>query len=93
MEKVSYEYKSKDSPVVMREKVGNWVVAEYTAYIDRSGTRWHLYPKRRIAACRDVPFEKKTISIRQVTILPNPDIKLPKPRWEEDPPEKETRIL
>lgn len=70
MVKVTYEYHSKGSPVTMFEKVNGYTVAIYTAYIDRHGNGWMLYPKERLSAVYDVPFEKKYVSILRVTILP-----------------------
>ncbi len=75
--KVTYEHISKASPVLMQEKINGILFAVYTAYIDRGGNFWILYPKKRISYRRDVPFCKKKVSVREVTILPNPDLKYP----------------
>ena len=71
MAQITYEYHSKGSPVVMYEKVNGYTVALYTAYIDRHGNGWWLYPKERIRVS-NVKFEKKYVSIMKVTILPPP---------------------
>lgn len=69
MEKPTYEYHSKGSPVIMMEKVNGFTVALYTAYIDRHENGWTLYPKEKICATK-IPFIKKYIPIRQVKVLP-----------------------
>lgn len=70
MADITYEYVSAGSPVIMYEKVNGFLVNEYTAYIDKHGNHWTLYPKRSIRPSYAVKFTKKTVSIRHVTILP-----------------------
>lgn len=94
MSNVTYEYHSKGSPVVMYEKVNGMTAALYTAYIDRGGNGWTLYPKERVRAS-DVKFEKKYVPITKVTILPaiKPgDVPTP-PRHDTAPPPKEDTQL
>lgn len=67
---ITYEYHSAGSPVRMMEKVDGFVVNEYTAYIDRHGNTWTLYPLRMVRPCRAVTFSKKTISVRNSVVLP-----------------------
>lgn len=67
---VTYEYVSAGSPVVMYEKVNGFTINEYTAFIDRQGYKWTLYPRRRVGVNQSVTFTKKTVSVRNVTILP-----------------------
>lgn len=80
-----YEYVSGGSPVIMTEKINGVPCAQYTAYIDRGGYNWKLYPKKLLFYTPKVRFCKKTVSVMNVTILPNPDFVFPIP----EPTEKE----
>ena len=81
----TYEYVSGGSPVIMKERVNGLVIAEYTAYIDRSGYVWTLYPKRQVITWSSVPFEKKKVHIRFVTVLPKVPLSLSKPSPKTNP--------
>ena len=72
MPRVTYDYVSKGSPVLMRERVDGCCVAEYIAFIDRGGNNWTLYPRRRYFYLRDVEFTKKKVSVRKVRIIDPP---------------------
>ena len=86
--KVTYDYLSKGSPVIMRERVSGWCVAEYIAYIDRGGFNWKCYPYKRHAFIKDVPFTKKTIPARDVRVIDNPSAKLPPGREAQEKPKE-----
>ena len=71
MPKITYDYVSKGAPVIMREHVNGWRVAEYLAWPDRSGYLWKLYPYRRHAYLKDIPFTKKTIRASEARAIEN----------------------
>ena len=88
--KVTYDYISKASPVLMRERVNGWCVAEYIAYIDRGGYSWTLYPYRRHAHLKDVAFTKKKVMARDVRVISPPQKEIKKTN---DAPKPQERVL
>lgn len=83
---VTYEYRSSGSPVLMYEKVNGFTVNEYTAYIDRHGNSWVLYPRRSVRPSNEVTFTKKTVSVRNAIILPPEKPITVKGAWEKEKP-------
>ena len=84
MAKITYEYHSKGSPVVMLEKVDGFLVNEYTAYIDRGCNNWVLYPKRSVRVSATVRFQKKTVPVTRAIVLPPLTPVTVKPSYEDD---------
>lgn len=87
MPKPTYDYISKASPVLMRERVNGWPIAEYIAYIGRGGYTWTLYPYRRHAYLKDVPFTKKKVMARDVRVIDPPNTEAKEKKKEVLPPE------
>ena len=73
MPKPTYAYVSRGAPVIMRERVNGWRVAEYLAWPDRSGYLWKLYPYKLHVHLTDVPFTKKTIRASEAKMIDQPN--------------------
>lgn len=89
MPRVTYDYISKGSPVLMKERVDGFCVAEYIAFIDRGGNSWTLYPRKRHFYLKDVEFTKKKVSVRKVRVIDPP---AEKPKEKKQETKQQTRV-
>ena len=88
MPKPTYDYVSRGAPVIMRERWNGWPVAEYLAWPDKSGYLWKLYPYKRHAYLKDIPFTKKTIRASEARAIENPTAKPQEKKQEAKPKER-----
>lgn len=88
---LTYKKYEGPSPAIIREYKNGSLVALYRGYLDRTGWVWTLYPNRRILTWSDVPFVRKTVSVRKVIIESDPQ-GADKPAAQKDEPEKKSRL-
>lgn len=88
MPKATYDYVSRGAPVIMRERWNGWPVAEYLAWPDKSGYLWKLYPYKRHAYLKDIPFTKKTIRASEARAIENPTVKPQEKKQDTKPQER-----